>query len=68
MSSNEDPKAKDVTEDAPEASHAHSPDPEKSGGGAYLFLSFVVGFALSLVVGWMIFPQVLYLFLNKHFP
>ncbi len=60
MSSNEEPKTTDVTEDAHGASPAHSPSPEKSGGGAYLFLSFIVGLALSMVVGWAVFPKVLY--------
>ncbi len=60
MSSNEDPKAKDVNDDAHAASPAHPPSDEKSGGGAYLFLSFIVGLALSMVVGWAVFPKVLY--------
>ena len=60
MSSNEEPKTTDVTEDAHGASPAHSPSPEQSGGGAYLFLSFIVGLALSMVVGWAVFPKVLY--------
>jgi menaquinone reductase, multiheme cytochrome c subunit len=54
MSSNEDPKPKDVTEEA------HSPSPKGGGGGAYLILFFLIGLALSMVVGWMIFPKVLY--------
>jgi hypothetical protein len=60
MSSNDDPKAKDVTEDAHAASPAHPPSPKTSGGGAYIFLSFIVGLALSMVVGWAVFPKVLY--------
>ncbi len=60
MSSNEDPKPKDVTEDAHGASPAHSPSPAPTGGGAYLFLFFILGLALSMVVGWVVFPKVLY--------
>ena len=52
MSSNEDPKPKDVTEEA------HSPS--SSGGGAYLLLFFLIGLALSMVVGWGVFPKLLY--------
>jgi menaquinone reductase, multiheme cytochrome c subunit len=54
MSSNEDPKPKDVAEEA------HSPAPKGGGGGAYLILYFFIGLTLSMVVGWMIFPKVLY--------
>jgi hypothetical protein len=54
MSSNEDPKPKDVTEEA------HSPSPKGGGGGAYLILFFLLGLTLMMVVGWMIFPKVLY--------
>ena len=54
MSSNEDPKPKDVTEDA------HSPSSSLSGSGAYILLFFIIGLALSMVVGWTVFPKVLY--------
>ncbi len=60
MSSNEDPKPKDVTDDAHGASPAHAPSEAESGGGPYLFLSFIAGLVLSLVVGWVVFPKVLY--------
>jgi hypothetical protein len=61
MSSNEDPKPKDVTEEA------HSPSSNGGGGGAYLLLFFLVGLALSMVVGWMVFPKVLYSKKNQPF-
>ena len=54
MSSNEDPKPNDVTEEA------HSPSSSGGGGGAYLLLFFLIGLALSMVVGWAVFPKVLY--------
>ncbi len=34
--------------------------PDTSGTGASILLFFVIGFALSLVVGWGIFPKLLY--------
>lgn len=61
MSSNEDPKPKDVTDEA------HSPSSNGGGGGAYLLLFFLVGLALSMVVGWMVFPKVLYSKKNQPF-
>ncbi len=67
MSSNEDPKPKDVTEDAHEASPAHAPSEASSGGGSYLFLSFIIGLVLSMVVGWVVFPKVLYSKKNQPF-
>jgi hypothetical protein len=54
MSSNEDPKPKDVTEEA------HSSSPEGGGGVAHIILFFLIGLTLMMVVGWMIFPKVLY--------
>lgn len=59
MSSNEDPKPKDVTE---KADHQSS-----SGGGAYLLLFFIIGLALSMVVGWAVFPKLLYSKKNQPF-
>ena len=34
--------------------------PNASGTGAPIILFFMIGFALSLVVGWGIFPKLLY--------
>ena len=61
MSSNEDPKPNDVTEEA------HSPSSSGGGGGAYLLLFFLIGLALSMVVGWVLFPKVLYSKKNQPF-
>ena len=60
MSSNADPKTTEVTEDAAPASPAHAPSTETSGGGAYILLFFILGVALSMVVGWAVFPKLLY--------
>ncbi len=61
MSSNEDPKPKDVTEDA------HSPSSSPKGSGAYILLFFLIGLSLSMVVGWVVFPKVLYSTQNQPF-
>ncbi|MGD9246828.1 MAG: cytochrome c3 family protein, partial [Desulfobacteraceae bacterium] len=61
MSSNEDPKPKDVTEDA------RYPSSPPTGSGAYILLFFIIGLALSLVVGWAVFPKVLYSKKNQPF-
>ena len=60
MSSNEETRPKDVTDDAHGASPAHSASSSQSGGGAVVFLFFIIGLALSMVVGWAVFPKVLY--------
>lgn len=66
MSSNEDPKPKDVTpKDITKDAHAHTSPP--SGGGAYLLLFFIIGLALSMVVGWAVFPKALYVKKNQPF-
>jgi hypothetical protein len=67
MSGNEDPKNKDVTEDAHGASPTQTPTPDAPGGGAYLLLTFIVGLALSMVVGWVVFPKLLYSKKNQPF-
>jgi hypothetical protein len=61
MSSNEEPKPKDVTEEA------HCPSTSPTQGGAYIFLFFIIGLALSMVVGWAVFPKVLYSKKNQPF-
>jgi hypothetical protein len=61
MSSNEDPKPKDVTEDA------HSSTSPPAGGGAYLLLFFIIGLALSMVSGWVFLPKALYVKKSQPF-
>ena len=60
MSSNADPKPNDVSDDAAPASPAHSSSKDDSGGGAYILLFFILGVALSMVLGWAVFPKALY--------
>lgn len=60
MSSNSDPKPNDETEDAAKASAAHASSENASGGGASILLFFILGVALSLVLGWAVFPNLLY--------
>jgi menaquinone reductase, multiheme cytochrome c subunit len=67
MSSNEEPRPKDVTDDAHGAPFARSESSSPSGGGALIFLFFIVGLALSMVVGWAVFPQALYSKKNQPF-
>jgi len=60
--SNADEKAHGVS---PDAAHGaadappHSANENESSGG-FILLFFIIGFALSMVVGWVIFPKVLY--------
>ncbi len=61
MSSQED-KLKTLS-DAPADSQAG----EGSGGGPFIVLFFIIGFLASLVVGWVIFPKVLYSQKNQPF-
>jgi len=51
-----DEKAKEVMDDG--AAHAS----ESNGGdaGGYIILFFIIGFAASMVLGWVIFPKLLY--------
>ncbi len=67
MSSNEVHKPKDVIDDAHGASPAHSSSPNQSGGGALIFLFFIIGLALSMVGGWAVFPKMLYSEKNQPF-
>jgi hypothetical protein len=44
-----------------EVSAAHSPrNNRKDGSGGMVFLFFLIGLAASLIVGWVIFPKLLY--------
>jgi menaquinone reductase, multiheme cytochrome c subunit len=67
MSSNADPKPSDVAGGASPASPAHPPAETPSGGGAYMFLFFIIGLSLSMVVGWAVFPKALYSTKNQPF-
>ena len=49
-----------VTDDAHGASHSQSPSSDKNGSGPFILLFFILGLALSMVVGWVIFPWLLY--------
>jgi menaquinone reductase, multiheme cytochrome c subunit len=60
MSSNEETRPKDASDDAHGASTAHGTSSNRSGGGAIVFLFFIIGLALSMVVGWAVFPKALY--------
>jgi len=59
MSSNADPKKEAASGNSSGASHAHA-NPSDSGSGPYIILFFILGLALSMVVGWAVFPKVLY--------
>jgi hypothetical protein len=61
MSSNEDLKRNnDGAKDIHSTSSSHSASESASGSGPYILLFFILGFALSLVVGWAVFPGLLY--------
>ncbi|KJS32598.1 MAG: cytochrome C [Desulfatitalea sp. BRH_c12] len=48
-------------------SDSHPPSPDSKGGGPYILLFFFIGVALSLVVGWGVFPKLLYSQKNQPF-
>jgi hypothetical protein len=60
MSGNSDPKPNDVSDDAHGASAGHGAASEKSGSGSYILLFLIIGLALGMVVGWAVFPKLLY--------
>ncbi len=39
---------------------AHGSDGKGSGAGGFIILFFIIGFAASMVLGWVIFPKLLY--------
>jgi hypothetical protein len=51
-----DEKAKEVMDD----DAAHASGSKDSGTGGFIILFFIIGFAASMVLGWVIFPQLLY--------
>ncbi len=54
MSSNQEPKTDGKTGDA------QPPSPSDPRNGPYILLFFILGLALSMVVGWAVFPKLLY--------
>ena len=60
MSGNTDPKSNGASEDALPASPSGATDANKNGGGAYIFMFLIIGLALGMVAGWVVFPKVLY--------
>jgi hypothetical protein len=60
MSGNTDPKSNGVSSDAPNASPAPDSPDTKNGAGSYILLFLIIGLALGLVVGWAVFPELLY--------
>ncbi len=68
--SNTDEKAHGVSTDAvPSSADSSSPNSanENESSGGFILLFFIIGFALSMVVGWGIFPKVLYSQKNQPF-
>ena len=51
-----DEKTKAVKDDNP----ASSRDGKESGVGGFIILFFIIGFAASMVLGWVVFPKALY--------
>ena len=51
-----DEKAKEVMDD----DAAHASDGKDTGAGGFIILFFIIGFAASMVLGWVIFPKLLY--------
>ena len=60
MSSNEELKSTGENSDAHGASPTHPPSPATSGSGPYILLFFLIGLVLSMAVGWVVFPKLLY--------
>jgi hypothetical protein len=51
-----DKKAKEVMDD----DAAHASGGGDNGAGGFIILFFIIGFAASMVLGWVIFPKLLY--------
>ena len=51
-----DEKATEVMDD----DAAHGNDTTNSGAGGFIVLFFIIGFAASMLLGWVIFPKLLY--------
>ncbi|MGA6926718.1 MAG: cytochrome C, partial [Desulfosarcina sp.] len=39
---------------------AHADDGKGDGAGGFIILFFIIGFAASMVLGWVVFPKALY--------
>lgn len=61
MSSNDDPKTHGTAGDT------NTSCPDTKGSGPYILLFFIIGLALSMVVGWAVFPKLLYSQKNQPF-
>ncbi len=66
MSKDNDQKSSGVHEGG-NASHHPDASPHAPGGGAYILLFFIAGVALSMVLGWAVFPKLLYSHKNQPF-
>lgn len=64
MSASEDKLQEGATDANDAAANAQSPDtennPKKDGAGGLIILFFIIGLAASMIVGWVIFPKLLY--------
>ena len=55
--STSDDQTKEVTETTSPAEEEIS---EENGSGGFIILFFIIGLVASLIVGWIIFPKLLY--------
>ena len=55
-----DENSQEVSEDTKEKSCCPQEAKKKEGAGGFIILFFIVGFAASLILGWVIFPKFLY--------
>ena len=53
-------EAVDATEDSENASAAEKGRQGKGGGAGPVVLSFIVGLVISMILGWILFPKLLY--------
>ena len=49
-----------TTRDVMDDHAAHGGDGKDNGAGGMIMLFFIIGFAASMVLGWVIFPKLLY--------
>lgn len=62
MSTKDDSANAVADQEAAHATDSHASEAAKNGGGgsAFIILFFIIGLAGSLVVGWLVFPELLY--------